>query len=105
MPAIRRLVKSADGLWIPQWPKAPNEVEGYGIGWLQILGPNDFIVAHNFIVEGTGIVQMSGTHTRSMSVWWGTGGVINTTCDVIHEITSDNGRRLSQTMRLHIVKK
>ena len=105
MPAIRRLVKSADGLWIPQWAKAPSEVEGYGIGWLNILGPDDFIVAARFEANGGGLVEISGSHTRSMSVWWGTGGTLGTAGDIVHEITSDTGRRLRQTMRLHIVDK
>ena len=105
MPAIRPLVKTADGLWIRQWAKGPNEVEGYGVGWLQILGPDDFIVDSEFIVSSPELVEVSHRHTRTMSVWWGSGGVLDSSYEITHRITSDTGRELEQTTRLFIVKK
>lgn len=105
MTAIRRLVKSADGLWIPQWPKAPKEVEGYGLGWLKILGPDDFIVNVSFDISDPALVEVSHNHTRSMSVIWVVDGALGSTVDIDHIITSDTGRRLTQPMRLQIVNK
>ena len=97
-------IKSADGLFMPVWPKDYRDVISYGIDWTPLLAEGDTLISVRHILPNNDMYLLSENLTDFKTFLWVSGGtLLNVYYNTVH-VVSKYGNQLNRTFGFMIVQ-
>lgn len=103
-------VQSADGTWMPRWPKDPDDVEDYTLDWSRKLAPADTLISCVFtpvaispvsLTQALTVLSQNVTDTQSTG-WISGGWPLGQIYEVLVRVVTLEGRQHDRTFQLII---
>lgn len=99
-PLIVAILRGDDGIIMPVYLKAPDEVQVYSFGWSGWLGDGDAIAATTFVPDNPALAVLSYSFdpdTGNTFVWLTDGAIGDDDYNIPNHITTTEGFQLTRT--------
>lgn len=99
-PLAGSFIVSSDGIYMPIWPKDPNDVADYTLYWTNWLMPGETVAAVKYTILSGELSILSDNFGDDYTTAWHFGGVANTNYPVSALMTTSKGRQFERTYEI-----
>lgn len=99
------VLRGDDGIIMPVYLKAPDEVEPYSFGWSGWLNDGETIAATTFVPDNPALGVLSSSFdpdTSNTFVWHTDGAIGDNDYNIPNHITTTEGRQLTRTYAIRM---